>query len=255
MSAPEVVHGMDLTGQTHIVTGGDGGLGKATVEALAGAGAHVVLASHRSDKGKQMAADISARSRGYVSFVLLDLASLSSAHEAAIALRKLPRITSLICNAGILQSFGATTDGFDSVFQIDYLGHAYLVQDLLPILRRDHATVIQMSSVAGLFPCRGMATSPSAILDFTALAVPVCLDSKPNFLSEARSGEAGADVHHCAPCLASPAGSRLACINDPVLCTRNGQHHVYICRSPSRGSIDSPYRRLVRQVHADCARV
>ena len=196
VSAPEAVQGLDLTGHIHIVTGGDGGLGKAIVEALAGAGAHVVLASHRSDKGKQMAIEISARSSGSVSFAMLDLSSLSSVRETAMALQKLPRITSIICNAGILQSFGATTDGFDSVFQIDYLGHAHLIRDLLPTLRRDHATVIHMSSVAGLFPCRGMATSPSAILNFTALAVPRCLDSKPNFHLEARPGQAGSDVHH-----------------------------------------------------------
>ena len=48
----------DLTGKTFIVTGATSGLGKATAEALAHAGAHVVLAVRNPAKGQAVAEGI-----------------------------------------------------------------------------------------------------------------------------------------------------------------------------------------------------
>src|SRR2546426_5019371 len=64
----------DQTGRTAVVTGANSGLGIATVEALAGAGAHVVLAVRDVKRGEAAAAGV----RGSVEVRRLDLADLAS---------------------------------------------------------------------------------------------------------------------------------------------------------------------------------
>ena len=44
-SAGEVVEGIDMSGQVCVITGASSGLGRESARALAGAGAHVVLAA------------------------------------------------------------------------------------------------------------------------------------------------------------------------------------------------------------------
>ena len=160
--AHDVVRGHDLTGQTHVVTGGTHGIGLALVDALVGAGAHVVIAAHGNTSGIQQAHQQNSRGLGSASFVLLDLASFSSIRRAAAQLNKLERIDSLTCNAGIADSIVPrkfTDDGFEYVFQVNFLGHVLLLQELMPALRRDRASVLEMSSLFALFVCNIEGTS------------------------------------------------------------------------------------------------
>src|SRR5438067_2174165 len=69
----------DQSGRTAVVTGANSGLGIATVEALAGAGAHVVLAVRDPRRGEAAAAGV----HGSVEVRRLDLADLASVREFA----------------------------------------------------------------------------------------------------------------------------------------------------------------------------
>src|SRR5260370_16963688 len=69
----------DLTGRTIIVTGATSGLGKATADALAHAGAHVVLAVRNPAKGRAVAKGIARDTEVRE----LDLSSLSSVRTFA----------------------------------------------------------------------------------------------------------------------------------------------------------------------------
>lgn len=53
----------DLSGKTAIVTGGASGIGAITSEALAKAGAKVIIACRRVEEGEKVAAEI--KSKGY----------------------------------------------------------------------------------------------------------------------------------------------------------------------------------------------
>ena len=53
----------DLSGKTAIVTGGSSGIGAVTSEALAKAGAKVIIACRRVEEGEKVAAGI--KSKGY----------------------------------------------------------------------------------------------------------------------------------------------------------------------------------------------
>ncbi|EFL27041.1 short-chain dehydrogenase/reductase family oxidoreductase, partial [Streptomyces himastatinicus ATCC 53653] len=68
----------DQTGRTAVVTGANSGLGLATAKALAGAGAHVVLAVRDPERGEAASATVrrSGAVSGSVEVRRLDLADL-----------------------------------------------------------------------------------------------------------------------------------------------------------------------------------
>ncbi len=98
----------DLTGRTAVVTGANGGLGLQTALALAGAGAHVVLAAR--DAAKTEAAEARIRvshPSASLEIVPLDLGDLSSVAAAARAvLDRHERVDLLANNAGVMRCRG-----------------------------------------------------------------------------------------------------------------------------------------------------
>ncbi|MFD5843068.1 oxidoreductase [Streptomyces chartreusis] len=117
----------DQKGRTAVVTGANSGLGLATVEALAGAGAHVVLAVRDTGRGESAAATVN----GSVEVRRLDLADLSSVREFAAAWEG--GLDLLINNAGVMNIPEARTkDGFEMQFGTNHLGHFALTNLLLP---------------------------------------------------------------------------------------------------------------------------
>jgi NAD(P)-dependent dehydrogenase (short-subunit alcohol dehydrogenase family) len=159
----DAVAGRNLTGQTHVITGGDSGLGYFTALALASANAEVVMACRDSAKptGKcQSAVTNITRITGNqrVSALPCDLSSFASVRAFAAALKgRVSRIDVLINNAGIIWNNphipALTEDGFDSLFQVNLLGHHLLVQELLPSLRGSKGRVLHVASSASYLPC------------------------------------------------------------------------------------------------------
>ncbi|WP_458247810.1 oxidoreductase [Streptomyces sp. MAI_2237] len=126
----------DQTGRTAVVTGANSGLGIATVEALAGAGAHVVLAVRDPARGTAAA----ARVNGSVEVRRLDLADLASVRE--FAARWQGDLDLLVNNAGVMNiPESATKDGFETQFGTNHLGHFALTNLLLPHLTDRVVTV------------------------------------------------------------------------------------------------------------------
>ena len=130
----------DQTGRVAVITGANTGLGYETALALAGRGAHVVLAVRNLDKGKDAVASITANSpHADVALAQLDLTSLESVRAAAEQLRSdYDRIDLLINNAGVMYTPKSTTkDGFELQFGTNHLGHfaftGLLLDRLLPV--------------------------------------------------------------------------------------------------------------------------
>ncbi len=105
----EVVAGLDLTGQTVVVTGAASGLGKETARALASVGATVVLCGRDDAKGAEALAHVGGDS----SWQHLDLADLASVAAAADTLaQRLDTVDVLVNNAGVMATpQGRTADG------------------------------------------------------------------------------------------------------------------------------------------------
>jgi hypothetical protein len=139
-----------LDGKIIAVTGANSGIGYEAARALAGAGAHVVLAC-RSEKA---ASDAIARIRAEhasasLAFSPLDLADLASVRAFAEALGKEhEHLDVLINNAGVMAlPYRKTADGFEMQLGTNHLGHFALTGLLLErILRAPAPRVVTVSS-------------------------------------------------------------------------------------------------------------
>ncbi|MFG3028424.1 oxidoreductase [Streptomyces sp. NPDC048253] len=181
----------DQTGRTAVVTGANSGLGLATVEALARAGAHVVLAVRDPRRGEAAAATVP----GSVEVRRLDLADLSSVREFAAGWRG--DLDLLINNAGVMNVPEARTkDGFETQFGTNHLGHFALTNLLLP-----HITdrVVVLSSGAHRMP--GSPRIHFDNLDLTGEYAPMAAYSQSKLANllftlelQRRLGEAGSPV-------------------------------------------------------------
>jgi NAD(P)-dependent dehydrogenase (short-subunit alcohol dehydrogenase family) len=115
-----------LDNHTVIITGANSGIGRAAARALAGAGAHVVLAVRDTGKGAHAAASI----QGSTEVRPLDLARLESVQQFAADWDG--PIDLLINNAGVMvPPLSRTADGFELQFGTNHLGHFALTNLLL----------------------------------------------------------------------------------------------------------------------------
>lgn len=144
-NAAEAVDGIDLTGQTIIVTGASSGIGVETARALAGAGADVVLAIRKPEAGTQLAAEIGGRVEQ------LDLADLRSV-DAFIARWDGP-LHVLVNNAGVMMTPEIRTpEGWELQLATNHLGHFALAVGLEPSLVDGARVVVVSSSRHGISP-------------------------------------------------------------------------------------------------------
>ena len=130
----------DMTGGTVVVTGANSGIGRAAAQALAAAGARVVLAVRDTAKGEAAAVAMP----GTTEVRRLDLASLESIR--AFAANWKGELSLLINNAGVMAPpLSRTADGFELQFGTNHLGHFALTNLLL-----EHVTgrVVTVSSTA-----------------------------------------------------------------------------------------------------------
>ena len=135
----EVLSGIDLQGRRILVTGVSAGLGVETARALAAHGAHVVGAARDLAKAEIATAPVrkDAARGGSLELIELDLANLKSVRRSADALLQGGRpFDVVIANAGVMATpFGHTTDGFETQFGTNHLGHFVFVNRIAPLLK------------------------------------------------------------------------------------------------------------------------
>lgn len=142
------------SGHLAVVTG-VGGLGYEIALALAAAGASVVLAGRNADRGRTSLERIRAVvPRADIRFEQLDLADLASVRAFAQRMALQAKgIDLLVNNAGVmmLPKRRKTVDDFELQFGTNFLGHFALTGQLLPLLSRGRARVVNVSSSADNF--------------------------------------------------------------------------------------------------------
>lgn len=146
----DVLSGISLRGKRILVTGVSAGLGVETARSLAAHGGHVVGAAR--DLGKAETATAPVRkdalpNGGSFELIELDLASLKSVRACADRLlAKSEPFDVVIANAGVMATpFGHTTDGFETQFGTNHLGHFVLVNRIASLIR-DGGRLINLSS-------------------------------------------------------------------------------------------------------------
>jgi NAD(P)-dependent dehydrogenase (short-subunit alcohol dehydrogenase family) len=152
----EVLEGVDLSGQSVLITGASAGLGQETARALAAHGANLVLGVRDVAKGEGAAEPVraaAATTGATVELREVDLASLSSIRAFTDAVRSdHDRVDAIIANAGVMATpEGRTADGFETQFGTNHLGHFLLVNRLRPLLAGGPARIVNLSSAGHRF--------------------------------------------------------------------------------------------------------
>jgi NAD(P)-dependent dehydrogenase (short-subunit alcohol dehydrogenase family) len=127
----------DQTGKTVLVTGANSGLGLRSAQAMARAGARVMLACRNPAKAADALTVVKDAARGADPVtVSLDLADLSSVAACAEEVgSQVAQLDVLMNNAGVMAiPHRETADGFEAQFGTNHLGHFALTGLLLPLL-------------------------------------------------------------------------------------------------------------------------
>lgn len=145
----------DLAGKVAIVTGSTKGIGLSIAEALARAGAKVIISSRKADKCAEVANSLRAEGLE-VAPVACNIGKRDDLERLVAAARKLyGPIDILVCNAAVNPHFGPMStlpdDAFTKVMDSNVRSNLWLCNMVLPeMAERKDGCVIIVSSIGGL---------------------------------------------------------------------------------------------------------
>ena len=143
---------VNLDGKVALVTGAGRGIGRAVAKALAGCGAHVVLAARTRKQIEAVAAEITAAG-GKATPVVADVSDEASVAALFDDVRRLGRLDVLVNNAGVglfgpLKDFAA--EDFDRVVGTNLRGTFLCCREAMRMMvPRRAGFIINISSVVG----------------------------------------------------------------------------------------------------------
>lgn len=153
----------DLSGHRMLVTGASSGLGAATCELLAAAGAEVNMLVRDLEKGERVRAGIAQRTDGAsLRLWRCDVSDLSSVRSFAAAFMSDGlALDALVNNAGVMPGERTrSADGFELGFATNVLGPFLLTELLLAALRRASAARVVNVSSGGMYTAKLDADDP-----------------------------------------------------------------------------------------------
>lgn len=174
---------MDFEGQIVIVTGAAAGIGRATAQAFARAGAEgLILVDRDAEAGEALAAALSAPMRpggGEAIFVPADVALIADMERMMqVTMARFGRVDCLFNNAGIEGALAPTWSYdpavFERVMAVNVTGVFLGMQMVLPQMRRQRGgTIVNTASVGGMVAAPGMCAyvaAKHAVLGLTRCA-------------------------------------------------------------------------------------
>jgi NAD(P)-dependent dehydrogenase (short-subunit alcohol dehydrogenase family) len=169
---------MDFTDKVALITGGGGGIGRATALAFAKAGAKVVVVDSDAASGEATAGIIKQQG-GEAKFIKADVTkSADVANYVKETLATYGKIDCFFNNAGIEGKVAHTADYdeamFDQVIGVNVKGVFLGLRHVLPVLlKQKSGAVVNTASVAGLVATPGMpayVASKHAVIGLTKTA-------------------------------------------------------------------------------------
>lgn len=140
-----------MAGRTVLVTGGTGGIGKATAAGLAALGARVAITGRDRQRAESAAADIRADGGPPVEVFVGDMSVQAEVRRlAAEVLAALPRLDVLVNNVGgFWNSRHVTADGLERTFALNHLAPFLLTHLLVDrLVENAPARIVTVSSDA-----------------------------------------------------------------------------------------------------------
>ena len=144
---------MGFENKVAVVTGAASGIGKATAEALAEAGATVICGDIDRDKGEAAAAAIRNKDQK-AEFLRVDMTDEASIDAFAEAVQAKARAVDILINGagwGQTQPFWETTpDLWEKIIALNFVGPMKLAKALLPkMMERGSGKIVNIASDAG----------------------------------------------------------------------------------------------------------
>jgi 2-hydroxycyclohexanecarboxyl-CoA dehydrogenase len=171
---------MNLAGKTALVTGGASGIGLATCQALANAGAHVIMTDLNAGAGAEsvsvlIKAAALKRESIDITFRQLDVTSRSSAEALAADLQSRGGRLDILVNAAgwdIIEPFmNNSPEYWEKIMAINFMGPVQVTRAFLPLLiDSGSGRIVNISSDAGRVGSSGEAVYAGAkggIIAFT----------------------------------------------------------------------------------------
>jgi NAD(P)-dependent dehydrogenase (short-subunit alcohol dehydrogenase family) len=146
MPGPEL-----MAGRTVLITGGTGGIGKATASGLAALGARVAITGRDRRRAEDAAAEIRADGGPPVEVFVADMAMQAEVRQLATdVLAALPRLDVLVNNVGgFWNTRRVTADGLEHMFALNHMAPFLLTHLLVDrLIESAPARVVTVSSDA-----------------------------------------------------------------------------------------------------------
>ena len=142
-----------FTDKIALITGGASGIGRATANRLTAEGAHVIIADNNAEMANRAVTEIQ-ETGGKATYIEVDLADDESVIAAArVITEKFSALHMLVNNAAILRSGkiedGAWLPNWEPETAIGLRGWVLITQHLLPLLKKESAAIVNISSEGG----------------------------------------------------------------------------------------------------------
>lgn len=136
---------MDISGKNCVITGASSGLGLATSKQFARLGANVIMVCRDQKKGENAISEIKLEvPNASVELMICDLASMKSVRNFINEFKgNHSELSILFNNAGVMKpKYTVTDDGFETMFQSNYLSHFIITTSLLDIFKQSSPAII-----------------------------------------------------------------------------------------------------------------
>lgn len=119
-----------------VVTGGNSGMGKATVAGLADRGFETVMVCRSAERGTEAFQELMAVPGRHIHLLFCDLGSLQDVARCAKELKAaFTHLDVLVNNAGVVTlKREETAEGLEMQFGVNHMGHFLLTLELLPLM-------------------------------------------------------------------------------------------------------------------------